>query len=331
MIGIIPISSSRIWILDTALVMFPGGRKLSLLQTPQRSLLARKGAIYSTGEGDPTNNIVEHSCVDNTSKAICNTDGHSSFGHCDKKIGGGQSLKGSLKKPSQNNEKRAKHEKNSRKGVHFKKTAKVVLIPMRDEYVRAGLKGDLWWEGSDYIRFRRSTASELTSLMCTENISGREAMMKLYQPLPARMDLSRSLADADKNLFVQRDDELLGSVVEPQQNSQHRGKVETAVGVQKDADRAADMKMDTDEYSEWHYLSLAGSNHSTRSAIEHDQLYKNAHSIILESSLGDNGVASKLKGVNMIYHHSLLKRRIIFNGFATGSSGRNKNTDCSRC
>jgi len=70
-----------------------------------------------------------------------------------------------------------------KKGVHFKKTAKVILIPNRNEYVKAGLKTTLWWGGPDYARFRRCTAQELLKCMSKLCITGREAMDRLYQPI----------------------------------------------------------------------------------------------------------------------------------------------------
>ncbi len=70
---------------------------------------------------------------------------------------------------------------NQRRRVHWEPTAKVVLIPQRDEYKRAGLDSILWWGGSDYISFRNSTAEELARCMQNLQISGREAMKVLYQ------------------------------------------------------------------------------------------------------------------------------------------------------
>lgn len=65
--------------------------------------------------------------------------------------------------------------------VQFKKTAKVVLIPKREEYINAGMAPDLWWNGPEYHAFRRQTAEELAKCMSDWRVSGRQAMDMLYQ------------------------------------------------------------------------------------------------------------------------------------------------------
>jgi len=71
--------------------------------------------------------------------------------------------------------------RNEKRRVHWKPTAKVILIPKREEYINAGLGSTLWWGGADYASFRHSTADELSRCMKSLQIGGREAMTVLYQ------------------------------------------------------------------------------------------------------------------------------------------------------
>ena len=68
------------------------------------------------------------------------------------------------------------------KKLRFKETAKVILIPCRDEYKKLGLNRALWWTGSDYSHFKSSTADEIYKCMSKYHITGKEAIQKLYHP-----------------------------------------------------------------------------------------------------------------------------------------------------
>jgi len=90
------------------------------------------------------------------------------------------------KSSSSTDEKKGKIESEStprkeKRRIHWKPTAKVILIPKREEYINAGLGSTLWWEGRDYISFKHSTADELSRCMKSLQIGGREAMTVLYQ------------------------------------------------------------------------------------------------------------------------------------------------------
>lgn len=94
----------------------------------------------------------------------------------------------SSNKSSSNDEKKGKgkiasgnNPRKEKRRVHWKPTAKVILIPKREEYINAGLGSTLWWEGLDYASFRHSTADELARCMKYLKIGGREAMTVLYQ------------------------------------------------------------------------------------------------------------------------------------------------------
>lgn len=51
-----------------------------------------------------------------------------------------------------------------KKGVHFKSTVRIILVPCRIEYIAAGLIPVLWWEKNDFILFKCSAVEELASL-----------------------------------------------------------------------------------------------------------------------------------------------------------------------
>jgi hypothetical protein len=69
-----------------------------------------------------------------------------------------------------------------RRNVCFDPFLKVVLVPSRGEYKCAGLCPILWWTSSDFFSFQQSAHSEVRLLSAFENIGGREARKKLYQP-----------------------------------------------------------------------------------------------------------------------------------------------------
>ena len=66
--------------------------------------------------------------------------------------------------------------------VNFNLDLKVILVPSRGEYRCAGLCPILWWSSSDFFSFQQSAHSEVRLLSAFENIGGKEARKKLYQP-----------------------------------------------------------------------------------------------------------------------------------------------------
>ena len=70
----------------------------------------------------------------------------------------------------------------AKRNVYFDPYLKVILVPSRGEYKCAGLCPILWWTSSDFFSFQQSAHSEVRLLSAFENIGGKEARMKLYQP-----------------------------------------------------------------------------------------------------------------------------------------------------
>jgi hypothetical protein len=96
----------------------------------------------------------------------------------------GEVIKSALCRESHYRDKAGDNEESNshqKKCVHFKKTAKVILIPKREEYISAGMAPTLWWNGPEYASFRRETGRELSKFMSDWRVSGRQAMDMLYQ------------------------------------------------------------------------------------------------------------------------------------------------------
>lgn len=70
----------------------------------------------------------------------------------------------------------------SKRNVYFDPYLKVILVPSRGEYKCAGLCPILWWTSSDFFSFQQSAHSEVRMLSVMNNIGGKEARKKLYQP-----------------------------------------------------------------------------------------------------------------------------------------------------
>ena len=68
------------------------------------------------------------------------------------------------------------------RNVCFDPLLRVILVPSRVEYKCAGLCPILWWTSSDFFSFQQSAHTEVRLLSAFENIGGREARKKLYQP-----------------------------------------------------------------------------------------------------------------------------------------------------
>lgn len=77
--------------------------------------------------------------------------------------------------------------------VEFHNSLRVVLVPSRGEYKKAGLNPTLWWGPDDYFGFQQSANSELMLLSRFENIDIKTARSRLYQP--------RDGDDASSELF----------------------------------------------------------------------------------------------------------------------------------
>lgn len=95
-------------------------------------------------------------------------------------------------------------EKVGKRRVRFQTSVRVILIPSRPEYIAAGLLPVLWWEKTDFPRFKTAAVSEVISLMQLRNIKNcKEAMKLLYQTdLNADIDPASSETDPDSTDIV---------------------------------------------------------------------------------------------------------------------------------
>ena len=76
------------------------------------------------------------------------------------------------------------------KTVSFNNNVKVVLIPTRVEYYKAGLVKTLWYSLKDYYSIRLSAMNELIGVMDTLGVDGRTARTILYD-IPGDSDDSK--------------------------------------------------------------------------------------------------------------------------------------------
>ena len=69
------------------------------------------------------------------------------------------------------------------KSVNFSQVVKVILIPCRYEYAKAGIFSELWHSNEEFNSFKLSAVTELRAVMEIYNIpSTYDAMTVLYQP-----------------------------------------------------------------------------------------------------------------------------------------------------
>lgn len=78
--------------------------------------------------------------------------------------------------------------------VAFCPSLRVILIPSRGEYKRAGLYGELWWATIDFLQFQAAANSEIRMLASYEGIGAKAARCKLYQPGANSIDPDEFLA-----------------------------------------------------------------------------------------------------------------------------------------
>jgi len=78
--------------------------------------------------------------------------------------------------------------------VAFCQSLRVILIPSRGEYKRAGLYGELWWASIDFLQFQAAANSEIRMLASYEGIGAKAARCKLYQPGANSIDPDEFLA-----------------------------------------------------------------------------------------------------------------------------------------
>ena len=69
-----------------------------------------------------------------------------------------------------------------RHSVKFHCDLRMILIPCRGEFKRAGLYESLWWAAADFLQFQASANSEIRMLVSYEGIGAKMARFKLYQP-----------------------------------------------------------------------------------------------------------------------------------------------------
>ena len=78
--------------------------------------------------------------------------------------------------------------------VEFCTSLRIVLIPSRTEYKKAGLYSELWWASIDFMQFQASANSEIRMLASYEGIGAKAARFKLYQPGSHGIDPDEFLA-----------------------------------------------------------------------------------------------------------------------------------------
>ena len=91
------------------------------------------------------------------------------------------------------------------KNVCFNPLLRVILVPSRVEYKCAGLCPILWWTSSDFFSFQQSAHSEVRLLSAFENIGGREARKKLYQPnhtVNAELDVLENMCATSDDYYL---------------------------------------------------------------------------------------------------------------------------------
>lgn len=101
-----------------------------------------------------------------------------------------------------------------KRNVYFDPFLKVILVPSRGEYLCAGLCPILWWTSSDFFSFQQSAHSEVRLLSAFENIGGKEARIKLYQP----NDQSNADFEVLENMCASTDDYYLSD----EENDDHK-------------------------------------------------------------------------------------------------------------
>jgi hypothetical protein len=67
------------------------------------------------------------------------------------------------------------------KRVQFSNTAKVVLIPTRNEYRTNALDDQMWWKEDDYLQFKRSALTEISHLFQLGGGDLQNLIAKFYQ------------------------------------------------------------------------------------------------------------------------------------------------------
>ena len=109
--------------------------------------------------------------------------------------------------------------------VKFDPCVRVVLIAGREEYIKARIHENLWYFEKDFSQFKSSAILELKSIMLLDNISSKEAMIKLYCPNLSELG-DDSLAECSENKNseknnVNSDDSKLGknSLIRSLENS----------------------------------------------------------------------------------------------------------------
>lgn len=78
---------------------------------------------------------------------------------------------------------RRKSDGDLKKRVRFSNTAKVVLVPSRQEYQSHGIDHDVWWKPQDYFVFKTSARAEVCQLIDKYSGDLRAVLRDLYQPL----------------------------------------------------------------------------------------------------------------------------------------------------
>ena len=77
------------------------------------------------------------------------------------------------------------------KTVSFDTIARVILIPLTQEYVKAGLAPKLWISRLEFETFKQESIEEIEQYMQNTGLCAQTTRKELYQPSPAAKDLTK--------------------------------------------------------------------------------------------------------------------------------------------
>jgi len=73
---------------------------------------------------------------------------------------------------------------NTYKKVTFSNQINAILVPTKNEFIKAGLYNYIWWNSSDYKCFDGDAVREIRDYVYIKNVHILTAINELYQPNP---------------------------------------------------------------------------------------------------------------------------------------------------
>ena len=70
------------------------------------------------------------------------------------------------------------------KKVTFSNQINAILVPTKNEFIKAGLYNYIWWNSSDYKCFERDAVHDIRDYVYIKNVDILTAINELYQPNP---------------------------------------------------------------------------------------------------------------------------------------------------